>query len=83
MAATVPAISKKSAVLFTQQEDHDLLDQVATYNPFKRGNSWPGLKAAIGEDHPLLSKRTHKSLSDRTATLIAKRARQRAQEDAA
>ncbi|KAK7496163.1 hypothetical protein BaRGS_00012573 [Batillaria attramentaria] len=53
--------------------DHDLIDEVALYNPFRRGNSWPGLKKKKLEMHPSLSARAAKSLRDRTLLLMDRR----------
>ncbi|KAK7486303.1 hypothetical protein BaRGS_00022473, partial [Batillaria attramentaria] len=67
---------------YTPSMDHDLIDEVALYNPFRRGNSWPGLKKKL-DMHPSLSARAAKSLRDRTILLMdRRRAQLRAQDSA-
>ncbi|KAK7473593.1 hypothetical protein BaRGS_00035140 [Batillaria attramentaria] len=62
------AASKK----YTLEEDHDLMDEVSLYNPFKKINSWEGLKKKLDE-HPLLGRRSSKSLRDRALLIMDQR----------
>ncbi|KAL8607933.1 hypothetical protein ACOMHN_005488 [Nucella lapillus] len=62
------AASKK----YTVEEDHDLMDEVSLYNPFKEINSWETLKKKFA-DHPLPGRRSSKSLRDRALLIMDQR----------
>ncbi|KAL8592710.1 hypothetical protein ACOMHN_037650 [Nucella lapillus] len=62
------AASKK----YTVEEDHDFMDEVSLYNPFKKINSWETLKKKF-DDHPLLGRRSSKSLRDRALLIMDQR----------
>lgn len=59
------------AVKYFHQEDHELIDELVTYNPFQRGHTWEGLKQQLQNE--MCRRRTAKSLRDRALVLLQQR----------
>ena len=51
------------AFKYTSQMDHDLMDEVIMYNPFKKGHSWESMRWTL-DDHPTVSMCSSKSTRD-------------------
>ena len=57
------------AFKYSSQMDHDLMDEVVMYNPFKKGHSWESMRRTMDE-HPTLSMLSSKSLRDSALLLM-------------